>query len=100
MWGSFNAGVVGYFSFVPVLLTERGGMTVAQSGALTSLALWVGMLSIPFGGYVAQRIRRPSATIVLFCGSAATALALIACRDAAAVCLHRVRSGRSDHRQE
>lgn len=78
MWGSFNAGVVGYFSFVPVLLAERGGMTLAQSGALTSLALWVGMLSIPFGGYVAQWLRRPAATIVLFCGAAAVALALIA----------------------
>ncbi len=78
MWGSFNAGVVGYFSFVPVLLAERDGMTIAQSGALTSLALWVGMLSIPFGGYVAQWLRRPGATIVLFCGCAATALALIA----------------------
>jgi predicted MFS family arabinose efflux permease len=78
MWGSFNAGVVGYFSFVPVLLAERGGMTIAQSGALTSLALWVGMLSIPFGGTIAQWLRRPGATIVLFCGGAATALALIA----------------------
>ncbi len=78
MWGSFNAGVVGYFSFVPALLAERGGMTMAQSGALTSLALWVGMLSIPFGGYVAQWLHRPGATIVLFCGCAATALALIA----------------------
>jgi len=78
MWGSFNSGVVGYFSFVPVLLTERGGMTSAQSGALTSLALWVGMLSIPIGGYVAQWIHRPGATIVLFCGSAALALGLIA----------------------
>ena len=78
MWGSFNAGVVGYFSFVPVLLAERGGMTIAQSGALTSLALWVGMLSIPFGGYVAQWLRRPGATIGLFCCCAATALALIA----------------------
>jgi predicted MFS family arabinose efflux permease len=78
MWGSFNAGVVGYFSFVPVLLAERGGMTIAQSGALTSLALWVGMLSIPFGGYFAQWLRRPGATIVVFCGGASAALALIA----------------------
>jgi predicted MFS family arabinose efflux permease len=78
MWGSFNAGVVGYFSFVPVLLAERGGMTLAQSGALTSLALWVGMLSIPFGGYVAQWLRRPGLTVVVFCGGAATALALLA----------------------
>ncbi len=78
MWGSFNAGVVGYFSFVPVLLAERGGMTLARSGALTSLALWIGMLSIPFGGYVAQWLRRPGATIVVFSGAAAVALALIA----------------------
>jgi MFS family permease len=52
-------------------------MTIAQSGALTSLALWIGMLSIPFGGYVAQWIGRPSATIVLFCGTAAVALELV-----------------------
>jgi predicted MFS family arabinose efflux permease len=78
MWGSFNSGVVGYFSFVPVLLAERGGMTIAQSGALTSLALWIGMLSIPFGGYVAQWFRRPGVTIVVFSGSAALALASIA----------------------
>jgi predicted MFS family arabinose efflux permease len=78
MWGSFNAGVVGYFSFVPVLLAERGGMTIAQSGALSSLALWIGMLSIPLGGFVAQRLRRPGATIVVFSGAAAMALALIA----------------------
>lgn len=78
MWGSFNAGLVGYFSFVPVLLADRGGMTPAESGALTSLVLWVGMLSIPFGGYVAQWIGRPGATIVLFCTAAAVALALIA----------------------
>jgi len=78
MWGSFNAGLVGYFSFVPALLSERGGMTIAQSGALTSLALWVGMLSIPLGGSIAQWIGRPGPTIVLFSGGAATALALIA----------------------
>jgi predicted MFS family arabinose efflux permease len=78
MWGSFNAGVVGYFSFVPALLAERGGMTMTQSGALTSLALWVGMLSIPFGGVIAQWLRKPGTTIVLFCSCAATALALIA----------------------
>src|SRR5258708_833374 len=80
MWGAFNAGMVGYFSFVPALLAERGGMTTAQSGALTSLALWVGMLSIPFGGFMAQRLQRPGVTVVLFCGGAAVALALIVAR--------------------
>ncbi len=78
MWGAFNAGVVGYFSFVPALLAERGGMTIVRGGALTSLALWVGMLSIPLGGYVAQWIHRPGATIALFSGGAAVALTMIA----------------------
>ena len=77
MWGAFNSGLVGYFSFVPGLLAGRGGMTLAQSGALTSLALWVGMLSIPLGGFVAQRIGRPGATIVVFSGTAAVALCLV-----------------------
>ena len=78
MWGSFNAGLVAYFSFVPSFLADGGRMTLAQAGALTSLALWVGMVSIPFGGYVVQRIGRPLVTIVVFCVLAATSLALIA----------------------
>ena len=67
VWGSFNAGLVGYFTFVPSLLADRGGMTLAQAGALTSTALWIGMVSIPFGGTVAQWLRRPAAAVVLFC---------------------------------
>jgi predicted MFS family arabinose efflux permease len=78
MWGSFNAGLVAYFSFVPAFLAGGGRMTLAQAGAMTSLALWVGMISIPFGGYVVQRIGRPRATIVVFCAVAASALVLIA----------------------
>jgi predicted MFS family arabinose efflux permease len=77
MWGSFNAGLVTCFSFVPAFLAAGHGMTMADAGALTSLALWVGMVSIPFGGFVAQRIGRPFATIVLFCSLAASALVLI-----------------------
>jgi predicted MFS family arabinose efflux permease len=78
MWGSFNAGLVAYFSFVPTFLAESGRMRLAEAGAMTSLALWVGMISIPFGGYAVQRIGRPLATIVVFCTLAASSLALIA----------------------
>jgi predicted MFS family arabinose efflux permease len=77
MWGSFNAGLVTYFSFVPAFLAAGRGMTMADAGALTSLALWVGMVSIPFGGFLVQRIGRPFATIILFCSLAAAALMLI-----------------------
>jgi predicted MFS family arabinose efflux permease len=78
MWGSFNAGLVAYFSFVPSFLADSGAMTLTQAGAMTGLALWVGMVSIPFGGYFAQKIARPYATIVVFCILAASALALVA----------------------
>jgi predicted MFS family arabinose efflux permease len=77
MWGSFNAGVVTYFSFVPSFLADARGMTMADAGALTSLALWIGMLSIPFGGFVVQRIGQPIVTVVVFCTLASAALALV-----------------------
>jgi predicted MFS family arabinose efflux permease len=78
MWGSFNAGLVAYFSFVPSFLAAGDRMTLAEAGAMTSLALWVGMVSIPFGGYVVQRVGRPAVTIVVFCTLAAACLALVA----------------------
>ena len=77
LWGSFNAGLVGYFSFVPSLLASRGGMTLAEAGAMTSMALWIGMVSIPAGGSVAQWLRRPAATIVVFCTILAWSLTAI-----------------------
>lgn len=77
MWGSFNAGLVTYFSFVPSFLAAGGGLSMASAGALTSIALWVGMMSIPFGGFVVQRLGRPFATIIVFCALAAASLVLI-----------------------
>jgi predicted MFS family arabinose efflux permease len=74
MWGSFNAGVVNYFTFVPQFLAQANGMALADAGALTSLALWVGMLSIPFGGFAAQRTGWPIASVVVFCTLAAMSL--------------------------
>jgi predicted MFS family arabinose efflux permease len=77
MWGSFNAGLVTYFSFAPAFLAAAGGMSMADAGALTSLALWIGMASIPFGGFVVQRIGRPFGTVVVFVTLASVSLALV-----------------------
>jgi predicted MFS family arabinose efflux permease len=74
MWGAFNAGLIGYFSFVPLFLTGRGDLTLAAAGASTSLALWVAMVAIPFGGFLAQRLNRPGATIPLSCGATAAVM--------------------------
>lgn len=77
MWGSFNAGLVTYFSFVPSFLAMTKAMTTAEAGALASLALWIGMVSIPLGGFVVQRIGRPSVAILVFCTLASASLALL-----------------------
>jgi predicted MFS family arabinose efflux permease len=77
VWGSFNAGVVTYFSFVPAYLSEAHGMAMTDAAALASLALWIGMVSIPLGGYVMQRAGRPMVTTVVFCAIASASLAAI-----------------------
>jgi len=77
MWGSFNAGFVSYFSFMPSFLSDRHGMTMAEAGAVASLALWAGMVSIPFSGFIVQRVARPFTVVVVFCTIAASSLALI-----------------------
>ena len=66
---------------------------MASAGALTSLALWVGMVSIPFGGLVVQRLGRPFATIVVFCALAAASSGADRRRRAAVPGVHSVRPG-------
>ena len=78
MWGSFNAGLVTYFSFVPSFLADSarddagGGGRADQSRACGSA--WFRSRS---AGIVVQRIGRPIVTIVVFCALAASALALV-----------------------
>jgi MFS family permease len=76
MWGIFNVGLVIFSTFTPALLTERG-LSLVEAGGITSLGLWVSMLSLPMGGYTVERIGRPHAAIVLFSLVAGLALALL-----------------------
>ena len=64
-WGFFNAGFAIHFSFTPDLLSENG-MSSTEAKALVSVGVWITMLSIPFGGYFAERIGRSNAMIVIF----------------------------------
>ena len=64
-WGSFNAGLVIFFSFTPALLASRG-MSATDAGTLVSVGLWVSLISLPLGGYLTQRVGWPKATIALF----------------------------------
>lgn len=83
IWGLFNAALVIFFSFEPAVLVQRG-LTMNHAGWLVSLSLWVSTLSVPFGGYMTERIGRPNAAIMLFPAIAGGALMLLPLTSASA----------------
>jgi MFS family permease len=66
MWGLFNVGFAMIFSFGPTMLTERG-WSIAAAGSAISIVLWVAVVSVPLGGFLADRINRPQAILVTGC---------------------------------
>lgn len=71
LWGAVTAGAVWCFynvafiiplSFGPEFLTARG-MALAAAGAVTSLVSWLVIPALPLGGWLAERIGRPDATM-------------------------------------
>lgn len=64
-WGLFNAGYVVYLSFAPQVLIA-GGYGPARAAAVISVASWLMILSVPFGGRVADRSGKPG-TMVYVC---------------------------------
>jgi MFS family permease len=66
MWGLFNVGFAMIFSFGPSMLTERG-WSISAAGSAISIVLWVAVVGVPLGGFVADRINRPQAVLVLGC---------------------------------
>jgi MFS family permease len=65
-WGCFNASLVAIIAFGPGLLTARG-TSLGDAGFVVSLAIWLTMLSVPLGGLVSDRLRRPNVLIVGGC---------------------------------
>jgi MFS family permease len=54
IWGLFNASIGMIFSFGPSMLAERGWSVAGASGA-TSVVLWLVAVSVPLGGFLADR---------------------------------------------
>ena len=54
IWGLFNVGFAMIFSFGPSMLNEHG-WSISAAGSVISLALWLGVVSVPLGGIVADR---------------------------------------------
>jgi predicted MFS family arabinose efflux permease len=75
IWGLFNIGFAMIFSFGPTMLVERG-WSISAAGSAISLALWLGVVSVPLGGLLADRSRRPS--FVLAAGCIVSAMLMVA----------------------
>jgi MFS family permease len=64
IWGLFNAAFAVIFSFGPTMLVERG-WTIAQAGSAISIVLWIAVFSVPLGGVLADRFKRPQTMLVV-----------------------------------
>ena len=66
IWGLYNVGFAVIFSFGPSMLVERG-WSIAAAGSTISIVLWLAVLSVPLGGFLADRTRRPEFVLVAGC---------------------------------
>ena len=64
IWMLFNVGFILVVSFTPTFLTETGS-SVASSGFVTSLAMWITILALPLGGLLVERVRRDTLIMVI-----------------------------------
>ncbi len=74
LWSLFNVALVVVVGFAPTLLQARG-MSPAEAGFLVSIGTWLGIATVPAGGYIAERLQMPNATMAacLLIASAVTA---------------------------
>jgi MFS family permease len=57
IWGLFNTAIAMIFSFGINVLIEQG-WTIASSGSVISLVLWLTIFTVPLGGFTADRLGR------------------------------------------
>ncbi|MBB4371748.1 MFS family permease [Bradyrhizobium sp. cir1] len=66
IWCLYNIGFAMIFSFGPSMLVERG-WSIAAAGSTISIVLWLAALSVPMGGFLADRTGRGEAILVTGC---------------------------------
>jgi MFS family permease len=76
-WALLNASIIVVASFAPSFLIAQGA-SVTEAGLITGAALWISIVSVPLGGFLADRLERPRALIVGGCLIAAVTIACIA----------------------
>lgn len=55
IWGLYNGALAMVFGFGPAMLVERG-WSLAAASSTTSVTLWLVAVSVPLGGYLADRL--------------------------------------------
>jgi MFS family permease len=88
IWGLYNAGLAMVFAFGPSLLVEQG-WPITSAGSAISLLLWLAIVSVPLGGFLADRLRYHAVFVIAGC-LAAGLLLLVASREPNLVLLYAV----------
>jgi MFS family permease len=76
-WAALNASFIVVASFGPGFLVAHGA-SVAEAGSEVSLGIWTSLISIPLGGLIGDRLRRPNLMISTGALAAAVCIALLA----------------------
>ena len=76
-WALLNASVIVVASFAPSFLMTRG-LSLGEAGGITGVALWISILSVPLGGLVADRLKRPRLLMMVGCIATAVTIACAA----------------------
>jgi MFS family permease len=66
IWGLFNVGFAIVFSFGPTMLVEQG-WSITTAGSAISIVLWLTVFSVPSGGLLADRTKRPQTILAMGC---------------------------------
>ena len=78
IWALFNIGFMMIFSFGPSMLVEHG-WSITAAGSAISVVLWLSAISVPLGGFLADRTGRHE-MIMVSCFLATAALLIVATR--------------------
>ena len=90
IWALYNVGFAMIFSFGPSMLVERG-WSIAAAGSIISIVLWLTVVSVPLGGFLADRTKRPE--FILVAGAIVFAMLMVALPRSGAVALTVVALG-------
>ena len=64
IWGLYNGALAMVFGFGPAMLVEQG-WTLTAASASTSIVLWLVAVSVPLGGFLADRLGRRDGVMIL-----------------------------------